>query len=448
MTPPPPATPSEASPESEPASSEGLVPMQARLPTSSLLAGRWELLGPLGDGGTASVQRARDLQSRELVAIKMLHPEFARDKSMRERFRREGYAANMVQHPAVVKILADGEDEDKTPFLVMEYLEGETLERRLERKGGRLPATEVLWAIDKVLDVLAAAHQRGIVHRDIKPDNLFLTDDRRIKVLDFGLARLKENLGSKLTQIGFVMGTPSFMPPEQARGAWDEVDVQTDLWSVGATMYYLLSGHLVHEGTRVQDVVQAATTRTAPSLRGVAPHLPPSIIDLVDLALAFEMSKRWRGARLMQHALRQAHRELHQGEGSPDSEEDSSDEAPPVGYQDDPEPPPVSLRSEHLPAHPPAVPLIVKDLAALEKMDTLPSARPDALAPAGPPTPEGAPAAPGASSATRLAGPSLEIGASATSLAPSPTGSRRTATILAGLAVVLLILLLALVARR
>jgi serine/threonine-protein kinase len=368
-----------------------MVPMQARQQALSLLGGRWELLGTLGDGGTAAVYRARDRESGEMVAVKILHPELARDRAMRERFRREAYAANLVQHPAVVKILADGEGEDKTPFLVMELLDGETLEQRLGRKGGRLPATEVLWAMDKVLDVLAAAHQRGIVHRDLKPDNLFLTHDRRIKVLDFGLARLKQESGSKLTQIGFVMGTPSFMPPEQARGAWDEVDVQTDLWAVGATMFYLLSGRLVHDGARVQDVVQAATTQKAPSLGDAAPHLPSSVIELVDYALAFEMSRRWKGARLMQHALRRAHQELLHGAEAPDSDVESSEETPPPGFDDAPEPPPVSLRSEHLPAYQPEAPLIVERLSSIEKMDTLPSTRAEDLV-AGPPTPTPVPA--------------------------------------------------------
>ena len=377
MDQPPPPAPSSQAPESDPISSHGMVPLRPRQQALSLLDGRWELREPLGDGGTARVYRAHDRQQDRAVAVKLLHPELARERAMRERFRREAYAANLVPHPAVVQILGDGEMEDGTPYLVMELLEGETLEQRLERKGGRLPATEVLWAMDRVLDALAAAHAKGIVHRDLKPDNIFVTHDRRVKVLDFGIARLKEEHGAKLTQIGFVMGTPSFMPPEQARGAWDEVGVQTDLWAVGATMFYLLSGRLVHEGTHVHDVVKAATSQQAPSLRDVAPHLPAPIIDLVDLALAFDMDRRWRGARLMRHALRKAHAQLRFGDG-PDSEEDSTGEPPTVGLDDAPEPPPTSLRPAQLAPQQP--PLILGDQERKATLDTLPSARPEDLA--------------------------------------------------------------------
>ncbi len=338
-----PAEVSEGAPSSEPPSSGGLVAVgTSMLRPGSVLAGRWRIESVVGEGGTATVYRGHDTSSERAVAVKVLRPALGREPSMRERFRREVRAVSLVQHPAAVSVLGDGSLDDGTPFLVMELLDGETLDARLARKGQRLPATEVLWAIDRVLDVLAAAHAKGLVHRDLKPDNIFLTGDRQIKVLDFGLARLKES-ASPLTRIGVVMGTPSFMPPEQARGQWDQVDVQTDLWAVGATMFFLLSGRLVHEGHEVSEVVEAATRQEAPSLRAFAPHLPGSIIEVVDLALAFDPQRRWRDARTMQLGLRRAYRHLHDGERDGGDEDDPIEE-PSLDEGGSPEPPPMSIR--------------------------------------------------------------------------------------------------------
>src|SRR5262249_25617187 len=154
---------------------------------------------------------------------------------VRARFVREAYFANKIDHPGVVRVLEDGEDEDGLPYIAMELLDGETLEARLARKGGKLSVNEVLWAADRTLQVLAAAHKQGIVHPDIKPENLFLTHDRKLKVLDFGIARIADS--RETTTMGTVLGTLAFMPPEQARGATNEIGVQSDLWSVGATMF-------------------------------------------------------------------------------------------------------------------------------------------------------------------------------------------------------------------
>jgi eukaryotic-like serine/threonine-protein kinase len=272
----------------------------------ALLRGKWRLDRVLGVGGMAVVFAATH-RNQARVAIKMLHPEVALDQEVTERFLREGYLANSVDHPGIVKVLDDDVSEDGAPFLVMELLEGETLEARWARKSRQLPVSEVLLIAEKVLDVLWAAHEKGVVHRDLKPENLFLTRTGEIKILDFGIARLHElSHDTKQTRAGSVMGTPAFMSPEQARGRWDEVDARTDIWAVGATLFTLLAGRYVHEGETVQEQLIMAATQPAPSIEGLMPSLPPAVIELVDRALAYDKSARWRDVQAMRVALRSA----------------------------------------------------------------------------------------------------------------------------------------------
>src|SRR5690606_36025763 len=151
---------------------------------------------------------------------------------LRARFKREGYVANKIDHRGAVRIHDDDELEDGSAFLVMELLQGQSLEARLA-ESKVLPNAEVMVIAHRVLDVLSAAHAQKIVHRDIKPANIFLTVDGDVKVLDFGLARVREHsLDGVLTRTGIMMGSASFMPPEQARGKQDQIDHRTDLWSV------------------------------------------------------------------------------------------------------------------------------------------------------------------------------------------------------------------------
>jgi len=201
----------------------------------SVLRGKWRLDEVIGVGGMASVFAATH-RNQSRVAIKMLHPEVSLDAEVTARFLREGYVANAVGHPGTVAVLDDDVAEDGAPFLVMELLEGETLDELLNRSGPR-SFEEAASLVHQLLDVLAAAHDRHIVHRDIKPENLFLTHEGRLKVLDFGIARLRELSISSGggTSAGSVLGTPPFMAPEQAHGHWDQVDGRTDLWAAGAT---------------------------------------------------------------------------------------------------------------------------------------------------------------------------------------------------------------------
>jgi serine/threonine-protein kinase len=206
----------------------------------------------------------------------------------------------------VLPVIDDDVTEDGYVFLVMPLLRGETLRARWERSGRRLPLEEVLVVAHRVLEALAAAHAAKIVHRDVKPDNIFVTRAGEVRVLDFGVARFFETNDPSATRSGRAVGTPAFMAPEQALGRMRDVDGKTDLWALGATMFSLLSGRFVHEAENAGEVLAMAATRPARSLREVAPEVPGVICDVIDRALSFRREDRWPDAATMDEALRSA----------------------------------------------------------------------------------------------------------------------------------------------
>ena len=291
-------------------------PVQARaqLRVGKPISGKYTAERLLGTGGMAAVYLGVHRNGNR-VAVKMLHPEMSLDADVRERFLREGYVANKVDHPCAVRVLDDDVALDGSVFLVMELLAGESLESRWQSAGRRLPPAEVAVYAHQLLDALSAAHEKSIVHRDIKPDNVFVLPDGAIKVLDFGIARLREASHTAHTRTGRAMGTPAFMPPEQARGLKQHIDGQTDVWAVGATMFTVLSGQYVHEGARsMEEMLILTATHAARPLASVAPHVPAPICAVVDRALRFDKADRWASARDMQQALEGAY---HAAFGSP-----------------------------------------------------------------------------------------------------------------------------------
>ncbi|WP_437630558.1 protein kinase domain-containing protein [Sorangium sp. So ce854] len=276
---------------------------QARVGT--VLNGAWRLDALVGLGGMAAVYAATH-RGGARVAIKLLHPERARDKVDRARFLREKAIANTVDHPGIAAVLADDVTEDGAPFLVMELLEGETLLQRWKAQRGSLPPTEVLSLSEQILDVLAAAHEKGVVHRDLKPDNIFLTRDRGVKLLDFGIARLRLPSGQTSLSGLRAMGTPAYMPPEQARARWDLVDARTDIWALGATMFSLLTNRYVQEAPTVNELFFLRMTCPIASLARIEPSMHPAVVRVVDRALEFAQADRWPDARSMLAAVREA----------------------------------------------------------------------------------------------------------------------------------------------
>ncbi len=268
-----------------------------------VVGNRWTLVRVLGAGGMAAVYAAHDTAGRP-AAVKILHPEMSVRRDVRERFLREGVAANRIDHPGAVTVHEQGTIGDDCAFLVMELLEGETLGQRLQRHG-TLPVAQVLDILDQVLDVLATAHARGIVHRDLKPDNLFITRDERVKVLDFGLARLLDSVpGDFKTRTGAALGTFPYMAPEQALGRRAEIDGRADLFSLGATAFRILARRKVHEAESDAELLMAMASQPAPPLGLVAPHVPAPVAQVVDLALAFAKEVRYPDARTMQGDVR------------------------------------------------------------------------------------------------------------------------------------------------
>ena len=280
---------------------------RAAAAVGTVLDRKWRLDRLLGCGGMGAVYAATHRNGMR-AAIKILHPEAALSPSLRRRFLREGYVANKVEHSGAVSIIDDDIDAAGNAYLVMELLHGETLDGRLRRSGDRLGVEEVLQIGCGVLDCLEAAHARGIVHRDIKPGNLFLTSEGGVKILDFGIARLSENRGKRGDTTGIqALGTPDFMPPEQARGHWDQVDGRSDLFAVGAVMLYALTGKPLREAPTTNEQLLKAMTEALPSLAVLLPEANDLVVKLVDRALAFRKEDRFADAAMFRQAARAAY---------------------------------------------------------------------------------------------------------------------------------------------
>lgn len=253
------------------------------------------------------VYAATHHSGQQRAAIKVLRPHLAADPELRARFQREGRAAQSLNHPGAVRILDDDVTEDGLAFLVMELLEGQTWKQAWLDHAKRLPVLDVLRTSLAVLDVLAAAHQAGVIHRDVKPENIFLTNSGEVKLLDFGIARAFES-ASERTQTGAMLGTPAYMSPEQALAKWSLVDSRSDLFSLGASMRSLLLGVSLHGATTGAEALVMAATRQAKPLLEICSNAPPALAALIDRAVAFDKEDRFASASEMRDAILQLER--------------------------------------------------------------------------------------------------------------------------------------------
>jgi hypothetical protein len=264
------------------------------------VVGGYRLLRRLGGGGMGTVYEAEDCSSGQRVALKLIAAEFAQSPDNVERFRREGRLASAISHPRCVFVLAADEDAGR-PFIVMELMPGATLADLLQQRG-RLPPQEAIAKILDVIEGLQEAHRLGVVHRDVKPSNCFVDAEGRVKVGDFGLS--KSLVGdARLTKTGLFLGTPLFASPEQVRG--EAVDAQSDLYSLAATLYCLLTGRAPFEGGDLAVTLARIVADPVPSLRTLRPELPAELDRVVLRGLERDRQRRWRSLEQFKQALLQ-----------------------------------------------------------------------------------------------------------------------------------------------
>jgi eukaryotic-like serine/threonine-protein kinase len=257
------------------------------LAEGSVVAERYRIDRLLGTGGMGAVYRAEHLYMKKTVALKVLHREFANVSEVVQRFEREAIAAARIEHPNVTGASDFGKLEDGSYYLVLEYVEGQSLRERIDQ--GPLPTELAVDVARQTARALCAAHAAGIIHRDLKPENVMLVSGEggaaQVKVLDFGIARVSlpeaERPGSNLTRIGVVMGTVAYMSPEQAIGR--NVDERTDLYALGAMLYEMIAGHPPFQAEQPTEVLARQLTETPPPLgAGTPPELASLVSDLLE----------------------------------------------------------------------------------------------------------------------------------------------------------------------
>ena len=265
--------------------------------------GPYQILAPLGAGGMGEVYRARDNRLKREVAIKVLPASFSNDPERLRRFEQEAQAAGSLNHPGITAVYDFGTHEG-APYIVTELLEGETLRARLA--AGALPPRKALDYAAQLAKGLAAAHEKGIVHRDLKPENVFVTRDGRVKILDFGLAKLKESevpeggqtqlpTAAAGTEPGVVLGTMGYMSPEQVRG--HSADRRSDIFSFGAILYEMLSGQRAFRAQTAADTITAILTKEPPDLSQTNREVPPGLERIVRHCLEKNPEERFESAR-------------------------------------------------------------------------------------------------------------------------------------------------------
>src|SRR5436190_4033254 len=251
------------------------------------LGGRYRLEARIGQGGMSTVYRALDETLQRRVAVKLMNREVVSDSAQLERFRREARAVAQLSHPHIVGVIDAGEDEGR-PYIVFEYVEGETLKERIRRMG-RLPIAEAVAYGIEIARALGAAHARHIVHRDVKPQNVLIDEEGSAKVTDFGIARTLDEEG--LTADGRVLGTTDYVSPEQALGR--PVTGQSDLYSLGIVLYEMLVGDVPFHGENQVTVAMKHVREELPDVQSKRPEISAALAQVVDAATAKRVEERY-----------------------------------------------------------------------------------------------------------------------------------------------------------
>ncbi len=261
--------------------------------------GKYQIIEEIGRGGMATVYKAWDSINQRYVALKVLPPYFQHDAEFIKRFRREAVAAAKLDHPNIVKVYEAGE-EGGINYIAMEYIEGGSLQRRLT--GKPLDLSTAISIVSQIGSALAYAHKRGIIHRDVKPSNILLTEEGRALLSDFGIARVSEYGG--ITRTGTLIGTPEYMSPEQAEG--EEVDHRSDIYSLGIVLYQMLTGRVPFTGDTPLAVLHKQIYEKPTSPRMLNPMIPAEVEKVLLKALAKRPEWRYQSAEEMVAALQGA----------------------------------------------------------------------------------------------------------------------------------------------
>ncbi len=262
-------------------------------PVGTVLGGRYEIDEAIGRGGNSTVYRAHDLSLERWVAIKMMHREVARDSEQLERFRREAKSIAKLSSPYVVGVI-DADEQDQTPYIVLEYVDGQTLKQRI-RELGRLEISEAIAFAIEIARGLKAAHERQIVHRDVKPQNVLIDEDGAARVTDFGIARQLND--ESLTADGRVLGTTDYVSPEQALG--HSVTPQSDLYSLGIVLFEMLTGDVPFHGENQVAVAMCHVRDELPDVQALRPQMSTVLASVVDKATEKDLDHRYQDAAAM-----------------------------------------------------------------------------------------------------------------------------------------------------
>ena len=273
-----------------------------------IVGGRYEVIRMIGKGGMGAIYEIRNTRLGRAFAMKTLIGEAADDAEVLARFRREADVISRIKHPHIVEVIDWESLEDGSPCMILEYLQGEDLARRV-RDAAPMPWLFIAKVGDQILSALSVAHAAGVIHRDLKPQNIFLALDdsgeERAKLLDFGVSKIRDSR-SLMTTDARLLGTPAYMSPEQAEGRHDDVGTATDLWAMGAILHEMATGELVFSGASMPAVLYRICSRDADDVSLARTDAPPAFTQLVREALARDLDQRIGDADVFRVRLREA----------------------------------------------------------------------------------------------------------------------------------------------